>query len=271
MKMKLIEALKNSAQRFEADFKDSKLFTDASDKGSFREWTIKKFLRPFFPDCYGLGSGQVFDSEDSSSNQVDVVIFDQAFSNVLFRDNAVQLFPFESVYGIIESKSHLNSSELDKAIGNVRSLKQLKRSPSDMMDILPIRRLKVDEQTLDFDKTPRNAPLGVVFCYDSVEVDKIVDRLQSELSSSGTDKNHLPDFVFCWKKQYAILRAFDNRLRLVPAEYNRFTIVHCGEFVLPFFFLSMLCFLNQTILKAPHFGDYWLTVFNEIKKANNST
>jgi len=51
------------------------------------------------------------------------------------------MFPCESVYATIEVKSRLDSSELANAIQNVRSVKELRRAPSDMLDITSPDRL----------------------------------------------------------------------------------------------------------------------------------
>jgi hypothetical protein len=67
-------------------------------------------LRPHLPKACGLGTGQVFDRTGRSSKQLDVVLYDDLFGNVLFRDQQASLFCCENVYGAIEVKSNLNAS-----------------------------------------------------------------------------------------------------------------------------------------------------------------
>jgi hypothetical protein len=87
----LLQALRNSVQRIEADLKDSNLFKHSGDKGEFREHIVQQFLRPFLPPRYVLGSGAVFAENGAQSNHIDVVIYDAVFSNVLFRDRVNSL------------------------------------------------------------------------------------------------------------------------------------------------------------------------------------
>jgi hypothetical protein len=79
--MKLLEALRNGVGRLEADLKNSSLFQHRGDRGEFRERIIEQFIRPFLPECYSIGSGEVFSADGGMSKQVDVVIYDQLFSN----------------------------------------------------------------------------------------------------------------------------------------------------------------------------------------------
>ena len=83
--MKFLQALRNSASKLSAEFEDSKLFSHSGEKGEFREQIISQLLKPFLPSCYGLGSGQVFSLDENVSNQIDIVIYDEIFSNVLFK------------------------------------------------------------------------------------------------------------------------------------------------------------------------------------------
>lgn len=121
--MKLLQALRNEAQKIAAGIENSKLFEHMGDRGSFREAIIKDFLRPFLPECYGLSAGEVFAADGSQSAQVDIVVYDAVFSTVLFKNSPCMLFPAESVFGSIEVKSNLTTDEFRTACDNVASLK----------------------------------------------------------------------------------------------------------------------------------------------------
>ena len=112
--MHLLQALRNEGVKIRAELANSNLFAQMGDRGSHREAIIKGFLRPFLPDCYGLSSGEVFSADGAQSAQVDVVVYASVFSTVLFKNGPQQLFPAESVFGAIEVKSDLNSTELDR-------------------------------------------------------------------------------------------------------------------------------------------------------------
>src|SRR5205823_4860490 len=119
----------------------SNLFTHRGDRGEFREDIIQKFLRPFLPTCYGLAGGEVFSSDGEQSAQVDIVIYDEFFSPVLFRDQRRLLFPAESIYGSIEVKSHFTGADVERSFENISSIKRLKRGRADSLDLLPFLRL----------------------------------------------------------------------------------------------------------------------------------
>ena len=163
--MRFLEALRNAGAQLAADIEDSKLFAHIGDRGEFREAAIQRFLRPHLPECYGLGSGSIFSSDGKASRQIDIVIYDSVFSNILFRDSSNSLFPYEAVFGNIEVKSQLTSEELATAIENIASVKDLRRQASDMMDLLPFRRIEVG-RGLSYDRLPRNPYLGIVFGCD---------------------------------------------------------------------------------------------------------
>jgi hypothetical protein len=264
--MKLLQALRNATEKLKNDFEDSKLFDHSGDKGEFREQIIEQFLRPFLPECYGLGSGQISASNGSSSKQVDVVIYDSIFSNVLFRTSKNSLFPCESVFGTIEVKSHLSSEELKIAIENIASVKSLPRQDTDMMDILPFRRINTGEG-LNYDTAKRNYYLGIVFSYGGISIEKTVELLNQKLYSGEIENDHLPDFVFSHQKEFMILRMKRINNQLYPAniadEYEKFIGIKTGENTLSLFYLTVNTILNQIILRSPNFNDYWGNVFQQ--------
>ena len=262
--MQLLQALRNATAHLEASFENSKLFSQSLDRGEYREDIIKEFLRPFLPKCYGLGSGEVFSKGGQQSRQIDVVIYDDVFSNALFQYERNFLFPCESVFGSIEVKSSLTTYELNITIENIRSLKSLSRESSDMMDLLPFRRLIVGEG-LTFDESKRNPYLGILFTYDGISSKTVIAHLNEYLSNTD-DKQLLPDFIFNHKKQYMVMRAVQSKGAFVPVpigtNYERFIDVDIGSDILPIFYLTVIICLNQIILRAPDFGQYWAETFN---------
>jgi hypothetical protein len=112
------------------NFEDSKLFDHSGERGEFREQIISQLLRPFLPNCFGLGTGEIFSSDGNTSHQIDIVIYDTVYSNVLFKSGPKSIFPCESVYGEIEVKSMLSSEELIIGLDNIASMKKLNREDS---------------------------------------------------------------------------------------------------------------------------------------------
>jgi hypothetical protein len=259
--MRLLEALRNQAAKIAADLDNSKLFTHMGDRGAFREAIIKDFLRPFLPDCYGLSSGEIFSLSGTQSAQVDIVVYDALFSTVLFRNGPQQLFPAESVYGSIEIKSNLSLSELDRACGNVASVKSLPRQRADTLDLLPILRLELGGGLAgggDF----RNPYLGIVFAYHGIDAKTVVEDLSQRLREHPEAKQLLPDFIFVARPGYFISRFATRDGKNCPLlgggqDYSSFLWTSTGEDTLPLFYLTLNVCLSHLRLRAPNLLDFW--------------
>lgn len=268
--MKLLQALRNSVQRIEADLGDSSLFDHLGDRGEFRERLLERFLRPFLPACYGLGSGAVFAADGAHSKQIDIVIYDAVFSNVLFRDGNNSLYPCENVFGTIEVKSLLDTAQLEVALENIASVKSLPRSSSDMCDILPFRRLGAGAG-LTYDKTQRNPYLGLVFAYDGLLPGKAIAEINRRVATGEVELSKLPDFVFNYKRGYMVYKARQQGSHLVPAppgsKFDCLTYVEIGKDTLPLFFLTTNICLNRIILNGPDLNAYWKQVVNDAAAA----
>lgn len=100
----------------------------AGERGELRESALRAFLEKYLPKKYALGTGHVLDKVGNTSNQCDIVIYDAFNCPVLLAEEGYQLFPAESVFGVIEVKSILDADSLSKGIGNIRSVKRLVRS-----------------------------------------------------------------------------------------------------------------------------------------------
>jgi hypothetical protein len=251
-----------------ADFEDSKLFTHSGDKGEFREHIIASFLRPFLPNCYGIGSGQVFASDGSGSKQVDIVVYDQVFSNVLFRDAGNCLFPCESVYGTIEVKSELSTEEMEKSISNIASVKRQQRAATDSCDVTPISRFNFSGDVTYHQDHISNPYLGIVFAYDGLLPETVHKLLCSHLASAQYPPEFLPNYVFLYKRGATILRVMQEghsaKVAAPGQPFNTYVVKPTGGDTLPLFFLTLNVILNCIRLRAPDFVHYWRQVFYQI-------
>ncbi len=262
--MKFLQALRNAAQRIASQVEDSKLFTRPVEIGTFRESVVEEFLRPFLPSCYGLGAGQVFAADGSVSDQIDIVVFDAVFSNVLFRDKTSSLFPCESVYGTIEVKSQLDGNEMERAFQNVASVKALPRAASTMLDILPTREFKLG-MGLKADSQKRNPYLGVVFGFDGLSPQQLFQKANELLLSGELHRDLCPDFIFCHRQGAALLKVkADNSLSAFGDEFHHYGLLNSGGDTLPLFYFAVNTCLNSTYLKAPDFNAYLMKLMSEI-------
>ena len=262
--MKLLQALRNNADTITSSLENSKLFDHRGDRGEFRERVIEAFLRPFLPECYGIGSGQVFSADGQSSRQIDVVFYDAVFSNILFKNEQNSLFTAESVYGTMEVKSYLSSDDLRTSVENIFSVKSLPRAPSHMGDVTPTRRLDV-KPPLSMDRRQRNAYIGAVFAYDGICADSVSAALNEWQPVPPMTKELLPDAVFCYRRGYTILRTFQGQFAWPGEVFDAFTAVKTGRDTLPLMFLTLNMCLNNTFLRAPDLWAYWRQVVDSIQ------
>ena len=267
--VKLLEALRISAEQVKIEINRSGLLEHPVDRGEYRERVVQEFLRPYLPECYGLGRGEIFSANGKSSRQIDIVIYDAIFSSVLMKDANSQLFPCESVFGSIEVKTELTGQTLEQGVENIMSLKRLDREASDMMDILPFRRINVGEP-LTYGKAKRNHYLGVIFAYKGLEYQTVVEYLE-EQSNDFKKRMMLPNFVFNLERGYMIFRykeeEGEKRVSFSGEDYDRYGPIILGEYTLPLFYLTVNAFLNMSILKAPDWRKYWLQTITTAKNS----
>lgn len=122
-------------------------FSEESDRmatrGDIMEETTSDFFSKYFPNRCGFGKGQIQDSFDNQSKEVDIVVFDRdsippILHGIKSRDmkRVEGFFPIESLWYTIEVKKTLNNTELKKAIDNMNSVKKLQsrgRIPARML------------------------------------------------------------------------------------------------------------------------------------------
>jgi len=259
---KLLRAVRNGVSRLDSHIEDSNLFEQHVDRGSFREQIIEEFLRPFLPKCYGIASGEVFSSDGQNSKQIDLVLHDPIFSTTLFQENGQNcLFPAESVYGLIEVKSELNSSELRTSVENIASIKRLPREASHMLDILPNIRIETGPG-LSFDKRKRNPYLGVMFGYHGMAANRIASTLDQCLEPKGpTPRAFAPDYIFVRKPGYLIMNGKQGQyLPFGEEEWDQLLLHETEQDVMPLFFLIINACLGMIRLKAQQLNSYWAAV-----------
>jgi hypothetical protein len=272
---KLLEALRRRGKRIAHELEESKLYEQMVDRGRFREAVIRDFLRPFLPPRYGLSSGEIFSSDGEQSAQIDVVIYDEIFSTILFRDKPDQLFPAESVFGSIEVKSYLSVDELKTACDNIRSVKSLKRSSSDMCDLLPSVRLRLGNG-LSADPSVRNPYVGFVWAFDGCSAETASNVMTDMFlrAQNPTDRQLLPDGIIVWKKGYLIVRVEQkqgmNNIGALGRDFTTFAFLKAGKDVLPLFYLMLNTVLGELRLKTIDTESIFFQVFKSYMRGPES-
>lgn len=125
LKRKFRAEAKRLAATFEARRHGGK---HRGEQGLRNEQVLIDYLREQLPPKYGVGRGEVVDSQGGVARQCDVVIYDALHAPMLQGRGPSRVFPAECVYAVIELKPLLNTETLGKAIEVVHSAKRLDRS-----------------------------------------------------------------------------------------------------------------------------------------------
>jgi len=112
--------------KMRADFEASAQIKHSGSKGTVRENVLRTFLAEGrLPTKYGLGSGEIVGRVRNTSRQCDVVVYDKLNGVTLLYDDAIQVYPVDCVYGIIEVKSALSKAEFIDALEKIKAFKAM--------------------------------------------------------------------------------------------------------------------------------------------------
>lgn len=89
---------------------------------------IKGFLSRYLPDRYKIDSGIVIDSRGHTSDQIDIVIYDNQYTPSLLIQEGHRFIPAESVYAVLEVKPEINKKNLEYAANKAASVRTLHRT-----------------------------------------------------------------------------------------------------------------------------------------------
>jgi hypothetical protein len=96
--------------------------------GEVNEQHFIDVLRKYLPMRYAVAHGIVIDSNGSTSDQIDIVIFDRQYTPTLLDQQDHRFIPSEAVYCILEVKPTINKSYLDYAADKAKSVRDLVRT-----------------------------------------------------------------------------------------------------------------------------------------------
>jgi len=74
-------------------------------KGDVTENNWLSWMKEFLPKRYMADKAFVIDSDGNVSDQIDIVIYDQQYSPIVFKQNGALYITAESVYAVFEAKS----------------------------------------------------------------------------------------------------------------------------------------------------------------------
>jgi hypothetical protein len=130
---KLARYLDLQAQKLRVDLQAARLFIGTTDIGNVAENAVRKFLRSILPARYSVGVGEAIASNGTlpqrieQTQQKDVLIYDP-YGSAIFNwdDSEINLFPVESLYGVIEVKTSIRGqTDLLAAVDQTLEVKKL--------------------------------------------------------------------------------------------------------------------------------------------------
>ena len=102
--------------------------THPSARGEASEDDWLRILKDHLPRRYQADRAFVIDSRGDSSDQIDIVIYDQQYSPFLYNQANQRYVPAESVYGVLEVKQDLSKEHLQYAGRKAASVRRLHRT-----------------------------------------------------------------------------------------------------------------------------------------------
>jgi hypothetical protein len=96
--------------------------------GDVNEKHFTEIIRRYLPNRYAVDTGIVIDSNGETSDQIDVVVFDNQYTPTLLDQKNHHFIPAESVYAVFEVKPHIDKVYLEYAGNKAKSVRDLKRT-----------------------------------------------------------------------------------------------------------------------------------------------
>ena len=103
------------------------LIPHSGEKGREIEEKIREALTWVLPEKIGVSHGFVIDSNDETSKQMDIVLYDKMNTPEIYIGDQVQIFPVESTYACGEVKTTLDLGKLEDVFRKCLSYKNLHR------------------------------------------------------------------------------------------------------------------------------------------------
>lgn len=103
-------------------------------KGDALENAWIEWLKKYLPNRYSVDKAIVIDHEGNTSDQIDVVIYDNWFTPFIFSQNGFHYIPAEGVYAIFEVKPEINKEYIEYSANKIESVRRLKRTSTNMIN-----------------------------------------------------------------------------------------------------------------------------------------
>ncbi|MCM4158445.1 hypothetical protein FHG64_12740 [Antarcticibacterium flavum] len=114
--------------------------THPGSKGDSLENAWIEWLQKYLPNRYSVDKAIVIDSNGNTSQQIDIVIYDNWFTPFIFSQNGFHYIPAEGVYAIFEVKPDVSGSSegvnnIEYAAEKIESVRKLKRTTTSIISV----------------------------------------------------------------------------------------------------------------------------------------
>jgi hypothetical protein len=106
----------------------SQSITHSGTLGEVNELHFVEVLRKYLPRRYAIDTAIVIDSCGATSDQIDVVVYDNQYTPTLLDQESHRFVPAESVYAVFEVKPTINKPYLEYAADKAQSVRKLTRT-----------------------------------------------------------------------------------------------------------------------------------------------
>jgi hypothetical protein len=128
MSSKLRQHYEDTEQALIAEGQRAGVLTSSTSIGRAREIVINGFLSDHLPKRVAVERGELIDSHDRSSGELDTILVDH--DSMAWRIGGESLVPVEATPGVLEVKSSLSGKNLEDALRKVARVKSLTRVSS---------------------------------------------------------------------------------------------------------------------------------------------
>lgn len=140
--------------------------------GTYREEICRKLLRNLIPSRLEINTGFLINSNDETSTQCDIVVYDANVTPLVQPKNMQRFYPVESVCAVGEIKSTLRKTEFTEALHKLSRVKKLAEYTMDSDPSVIFRNLSGE-----YDPTRHS--------YDQIVTFLICQKLDFDFHNSG--------------------------------------------------------------------------------------
>lgn len=116
--------------------------THDGERGRSTENDWIRIFRSYLPKRYAVDGAIIVDSTGRTSDQIDVVVYDQQYTPSLLETSTIRLIPAEAVYAVFDAKPSISAATLKYAADKAISVRRLVRTSAPIVhagSLLPPR------------------------------------------------------------------------------------------------------------------------------------